>query len=133
MTIHIQCQARPEYLLVTMNGPWTTPAATQALDAARLEADRQGQKRVLLDLRGLSKPDSEMVRFDSGRHLAAVFPSPFKVAAFANPDAINKFGETAAVNRFAHYRIFPEEHTAIQWLMAGFNKEEIKTTPNEMV
>ena len=131
MTIHIQCQARPEYLLVTMNGRWTVPAATKALDAARLEADRQGYERVLLDLRGLSKPDSEIVRFNSGRYLAVVFPSPFKVAAFANADAINGFGETAAVNRNADYRIFPEEHTAIQWLMEGFSKEEIKTTPNE--
>ena len=133
MTINIQNNARPEYLLATMTGPWTVPAARRALDAVRLEADRQAQKHVLLDLRGLSKPESDMVRIASGEYLAELFGPPFKVAAFANFEAINLYGVTAALNRGADFRIFPEEHTAIEWLTGGSNKVEIKTKPNEKV
>lgn len=131
--IEIHYQAFPKYLLAVMNGPWTVDGATQALEATRAEADRQGHKRVLLDLRGLSKPDSEFVRFYSGRYLAGAFPPPFKVAAFAKPEAINKFGETAAVNRGAHFQIFPEECVAILWLMEGSNTDEINTMTNVKV
>jgi hypothetical protein len=109
-----------------MNGPWTLPAAREALDAVRLQADRQGQKQVLLDLRGLSKPESDMVRAGSGQYLAQLFPPPFKVAAFASFDAINLFGQTAALSQGAEFRIFPEEHNAIEWLTEGSNKVEIK-------
>lgn len=116
MAIEIQCHARPEYLLVEMRGQWTETATKQALDAARAEADRLGSKRLLLDLRGLSRPASEMVRFWSGKYLAQILPYPFKVAAFAHPEAINRFGETVAVNRGAWFQVFPEEQRAIQWL-----------------
>ncbi len=105
-----------EYLLVEVRGEWTEAATQQALYAIKAEADRLGSQRLLLDLRGLSRPATEMVRFWSGRYLAQILPYPFKVAAFAKPELINKFGETVAVNRGAWFQVFPDEQRAVQWL-----------------
>jgi hypothetical protein len=127
MTIEMLYHNRPEHHLVKVCGQWTEKDIKQAVDEIRTEADRRGFKHLLLDLRELHRPDSEMTRFWSGEYLTQVLPYPFKVAAFANPEDINKFGETAAVNRAAWYQIFSDEQTALRWLMDGPDKRPERT------
>jgi len=110
---------RDGYLLVKVAAPWTAQTAKQAIDETKVEVTKHNFIHVLFDLTQWDKPDSEFTRFLSGKYLAQVFPPPFKIAAYASPNAINKFGENAAVNRGAWYRIFPDEQSAIQWLMEG--------------
>jgi hypothetical protein len=127
MTIETLYKTHPGYLFVKVSGQWTVTDMKQAIDEIRTEADRQGSKRLLLDMCELPRPGSEMTRFWSGGYLAKVLPPPFKVAAFANPEDINKFGENAAVNRAALFQIFSEERAALRWLMEESNKQPKKT------
>ena len=113
---------RHDYLLVKVIVPWTKENAIQAIDEAKTEATRQGYKRILFDLTKWSGPDSEMTRFYSGEYLARTLAYRFKTAAFAPPESINKFGENTAVNRGAWFRIFPDEASAINWLMEEANQ-----------
>ncbi len=119
MKIKIQYHAQPEYLQVKMRGKWNETYINMALDEIKAEADRQGFKRLLVDLLEMSRPNSEMARFLAGEHLAKIMPYPYKVTAFAKSEDINKFGETVAVNRGAWFRVFSDEQTAIEWIMEG--------------
>ena len=121
MTIQSQYHKRSGYLLVKLSGQWTETVIEEVLDEIRIEAKRRGCQRLLLDLRKLSKPESEMTRYWSGKYLAEVLPPPFKVAAYADPELINKFGETAAINRSAQFRIFTKRQESLRWLMEGSN------------
>ncbi len=89
------------------------------IDEAKNKAGEHGCKRVLFGLTKWSKPVSEITRFHSGEYLAKVLCHPFKVAAFASPEGINKYAENTAVNRAAWLQIFPDEASAINWLMEG--------------
>lgn len=117
MKIVTEFAERDGHLLVKARGPWTATLAATMIDEMRDEARRRGFHRILLDLRELSRPASEMTRFWTGEYLSGVLKAPFKVAAFAHPESINKFGETVARNRGANFGIFPDEHAASDWLM----------------
>ncbi len=112
------------YLLIKVSAPWTVEAARQVIDEAKMEATKREYRRILFDLTQWSRPDSEMTRFYSGEYLAKVLAFHFKVAAFALPAAINKFGENTAVNRGARFRIFPDEASAVRWLLEGANQSD---------
>jgi len=116
------------YLLIIAGVPWTTEAAKQMIDEAKMEAAKREYRRILFDLTQWAKPDSEMTRFYSGKYLAEAMGYSLKVAAFALPEEINAFGETTAVNRGALFRIFPDKTPAIEWLMAGAGKSDAGDT-----
>jgi hypothetical protein len=105
------------YLLVKVLNQWTQANAKRMIDDAKKEAVSGGYQRLLMDLSNWSRPDTEFTRFSSGEYLAKMLPPPFKVAAFAHPKSITKFGENTAFNRGAWFQIFPDDQTAIQWLM----------------
>jgi hypothetical protein len=129
MTIETLYQTHPKHLYVKVYGQWTLKAMKQTIDEIKTEADSRGSTRLLLDMRELPRPDSEMTRFWSGDYLAKVLPPPFKVAAFANPEDINKFGENAAANRNAWFQIFSEEQPALRWLMDESERPPKKKPP----
>ncbi len=110
------------YLRVRVSGSWTVETAKRVIDETKIEATGRGCHCILFDLTKWSRPASEMTRFYSGKHLAEILAPPFKTAAFALPEAINKFGENTSVNRGARFRIFPDEVSAIKWLMEGSNQ-----------
>lgn len=107
----------PGYLYVEVHCEWTVANSKLVVDRTRVEAEKCGMNRILLDLTRWSSPPSEMVRFHSATYLAQVLSSPFKVASFASAEHINKFGENTAVNRGASYRIFHNRCDATAWLL----------------
>jgi hypothetical protein len=107
------------HLLIKVLVSWTVANATRVIDEALGEATKRGHLQLLFDLRNWTAPDMESTRYFSGLHLAKVLPPSFKAAAFGFPEAINKFGEDAATNRGAQFRVFPDEQSALQWLMEG--------------
>lgn len=117
MKIVTEYAERDGHLFVKARGPWTATLAATLIDEVRDEAQKRGFHRILLDLRELSRPASEMTRFITGEHLSSVLKAPYKVAAFAHAEAINKFGETVARNRGANVGVFPDELAATDWLM----------------
>ena len=108
---------RDGYLLVKVAAPWTETSAKHVIDEIKSEVTKQHHNRLLLDLTQWTEPDTEFTRFQSGKYLAKVFPPSFKIAAYTIPNVINRFGETTAINRGALFRIFPDEQSALQWLM----------------
>lgn len=108
---------RDEFLLVQALVPWTTKAAMQIIDEAKVEAISHNRQRILCDLTIWDRSDNEMTRYWSGKYLALDLGFPYKVAAFTVPQVITKFAENVAVNRAANFRVFPEEEAALQWLL----------------
>ena len=82
------------------------------MTAARLDTGR-----ILFDLRRWDSPASQMVRYDSGLHVAQLLNLPYRIAALANKEVVNYFGETVAVNRGANLRVFTDEASALAWLL----------------
>ena len=108
----------PGYLCVTAFGEWTDELTVKILEKTKAESDRLGCTCILLDLRGLTPPKSEMVRFNGGVMLAKIFPPTTKLASLAKAEHITGFGETAAINRGAWFLVFSDEVEAIEWLLA---------------
>ena len=117
------------YLLVEVLVPWTEENAKRVVDESQREATKRGHVRLLFDLRNWAPPEMEYTRFASGAHLAQVLGPPFKVAAYALPEGINRFGEDTARNRGALFRIFPDERSALHWLVEDTTAESPPTVP----
>lgn len=117
MTIKTEHFPKTDYLLVVMEGPWTEAGIKASIDKMKAESITHGLKKILLDLKGLPLPETEMVRFYSGEYLAKVMPRPYKIAAFSHPEKINRFGETVAVNRGAWLQVFHDHDSALEWLL----------------
>lgn len=124
MNMEVSYQEGPGYLIIRARGDWLVDDAKRQMEAAREEADKRGLTRLFLDMRELSPPKNELVRFETGKQLARIWGHPFKVAALARPENITGFGETAAVNRGAHFAVFSDEKAALDWLRRGMSMEE---------
>lgn len=108
-----------DYLLIEVHASWTAANSERVIDGSLREATKRGHVRLLFDLRKWLTPDSQFTRFLGGSYVAKVLPPPFKVAAYFLPQAINRFGENAARNRGADFRVFPDEQSALCWLIEG--------------
>jgi len=106
------------YVRVLAEPPWTEESAVRLIEHAKKQAMRLGIHRILFDLQQCGPPSSEMVRYYSGAHLAEQLRHPYRVAAVAKPENINYFGEDVAVNRGAIFRVFTDEASALEWLLA---------------
>jgi hypothetical protein len=107
------------YLLVKVYGQWDEFAAKEEIEALREEADLRGITRLLLDVRNMQPPESQMTRLATGEHIAKIWPRPFKVVALADPELIDGFTENVAVSRGALFTVFSEEIAALEWLLEG--------------
>jgi adenine specific DNA methylase Mod len=112
----VQYNEKPNFLVVTIIGQWTTSGAIKSIEEIKLEAEKTGRKKILLNLLELSAPDSELVRYDSGKKIAESL-AKYKVAAFSQPEKINYLGEITATNRGANFKMFVSEQAATQWLL----------------
>ena len=128
MSIALSFREGPGCLVVEASGEWTTDDAIQAVETIRAEADRRGLTRLLVDIRQLSEPHSEMTRYFTGEHLAKAWPYPFRTAVVMKPEIYNRFGENTARNRGAQVSIFFEEEAALDWL----SKEDPKPNPSDV-
>jgi hypothetical protein len=113
----VEFRLLPRYLSVTAAGEWTTENITEFIDAVKEEADRENALRILLDLRGVSKPAVEMIRYMTGMRLAGTFDARYKISAVARSDNLNHFAENVAVNRGIRIRAFSAEKAAVDWLL----------------
>jgi len=123
MKLEVNYEDGPDYLIIYARGEWLINDVRREMKAAREEADRRGQKRLLLDMRELLPPRTEMIRFESAELLAKLFGPPFKVAALGRAENITGFGETVAVNRGAHFAVFSDEEAAHDWLIQKSGRE----------
>ena len=128
MSIEIRYQEKSGYLMVEAHGQWTEYAAREQIDAVRYIAYIRRFTRLLLDVRDLSSPASDVTRFFTGEHIAEVLPPPFRVAALARYEFNNSFSETVAVNQGAYLTVFADEKAALQWLLAGYSKQHMGYT-----
>lgn len=119
MSILLEYKTSSGFLLVTFNGLWAKNDIEISVKEIGIEAEKQKTKRILLDLRGLSSPPSEMNRFYAGEILASVL-GKYKIAGFAQADKINRFAENVAVNRGAHFKMFVTEADSIDWLIDDY-------------
>ena len=117
MSIFIEYKTTSDFLLVTFNGLWTKDDMETSVKEIGIEAEKLKAKRILLNLRDLSSPLSEMNRFYAGELLASVL-GKYKIAGFAQTEKINRFGENVAVNRGARFKMFANEPDAIDWLIS---------------
>ena len=122
MSIGLSYRQEPSFLFVELSGTWTTDDAKRAIEAIRGEADKRSLKRLLIDCRKFSKPDSEMTRFFTGEHIALIWARPFKSVGVLRPEIYNGFAETVALNRGANVKAFFEEEEALEWLLKDSKK-----------
>jgi hypothetical protein len=108
----------PQYLAVTASGEWTESNIVKFIADIRRESDLAGTPRILLDLRGILRPENEMVRYLSGIHLAKMFDPRHKISAIGAPGNVNHFAENVAANRGTRIRVFTDERAAVDWLLA---------------
>jgi hypothetical protein len=119
MSFELSFRQEPNYLIMEVSGQWTTDNAKKTVEALHDEAVKQGLTRLLVDMRGLSKPSNEMTRFLTGEHVAKILRYSFKVAVVAVREIYSGFAETVALNRGANMAVFFDEATALEWLLEG--------------
>jgi hypothetical protein len=107
----------PHYLAATASGEWTEANILKFIADIRRESDLAGQFRILLDLRGMHRPDNEMIRYLTGIHVAKTFDSRYRLSAIGVSDNVNHFAENVAANRGTRIRAFTDERAAVDWLL----------------
>jgi hypothetical protein len=117
MDIEIECFDKGDYVLVKVAGPWTQATVCEVLDAARDKAVACDVRRILLDLRDFSVPDSDFSRYMLGKYAAEALGSRYRVAGIGKPENITYYAEKVARNRGMLLRPFVDEEAAINWLL----------------
>ena len=117
MEIEIECADKGDYVLLKVAGPWTQATVCTIVDTAREQAVASDVRRILLDLRQLSAPDSDFSRYMLGKYAAEVLGSLYRVAGIGRPDNITNYAEKVARNRGMLLRPFTDEAAAIEWLL----------------
>lgn len=117
-----QAMNKDQYARIVATRPWTTDSARQLIESARAVAEKMTVDRILFDLRSWEAPEKEMMRYESGLHLASLLRPPYRVAALARSEHVNRFAENVAVNRGAAFRVFADEAAALDWLLQGAEK-----------
>jgi hypothetical protein len=127
MSLKLSYHQEQDYLIVKIAGRWTTENAKQAFEASRDETTKRGLTRILIDVMEISKPGTEMTRFDTGVYFAKILGFPYKSAILVSPEVYNGFAETVALNRCAQLKAFFEPEGALAWLLGVSNESEAAT------
>jgi hypothetical protein len=116
MCLDIIYRDQAGYLAVKASGLWTERNVKTLIDGIKSETEDRNVTRVLLDLRGFSRPENEVIRYVSGEYLAKVLGFKIKVSVIGMKENINRFAETVALNRGARLSVTDDESAALQWL-----------------
>lgn len=119
MDMTISYENGSDYLIARIDGEWTLDEAKVLVEAIYAEAVRRGFTHILLDMCEALPPDSEMIRFWTGEHIASIWGNSLKAAAVAKSEFVNRFAETVAINRGANIKVFTDKTAALQWLHGG--------------
>ena len=104
------------YLFVSCTGKWEPSAVSETLKSIRDHATQLSRNLILVDWRGVEKPESEFYRYLAGQDVAEIL-KPFKTAALYPKELRTKFTENTAVNRGARFLVFSDEESALDWLL----------------
>lgn len=115
--VAVECTSLADHLLVTAVGTWTDDVFRRIVDAARAAATEHGLTRILLDMRALSRPDSNFTRYLAGLYVADTMAGAARIAAIGAPGNVTHYGETVARNRGSDFMAFVDEELARQWLL----------------
>lgn len=115
--VAVECTSQADHILVTAEGTWTDTIFRQIVDTARAAATEHGLSRILLDMRALSRPDSNFTRYLAGLYVADTMGGAARIAAIGAPGNVTHYGETVARNRGTDFMAFVDEEQARQWLL----------------
>jgi len=118
MPLELSFRIEDGYLRVHVVGVWESTSAKHALATIRDGAAANQLTRILMDCAALSRPRSEMVRFDTGEAIATILRHPYKTVAILPPELINRFAENVAVNRGANFLVTHDGDAGLQWLLS---------------
>ncbi len=116
MNLSIDIQEESGYLACTITGKWVTDELKHYINTVSAELTKLGCKRLLVDMSLVSGPPPEMDRFDTGKYFASVLRG-IRIAIVYRKVYANKLFENTAVNRGALVKVFPDQQTALHWLM----------------
>jgi hypothetical protein len=122
MNYQVSYEARGQYLLAHISGPYDPVDARDALKQVREQAVQTGFTRILLDAMTVSAASSEIDRYSMGEAFAALLPPPFKVAVLY-ATITDKFTENTAVLRGANMLVCSDKVEALAWLLADGTEE----------
>lgn len=123
MPMQLKFKLKEKYLHVYATGKWTTDAAKDVIQKIRKAADNNKLNLILIDCKNVTKPDSEMTRYNTGKAIASHLGHPIKTVVVIPIELINKFVENVAVNRGATFFVTDSNDDAIKWL--GLNTPDL--------
>lgn len=118
MSFEVITTVLPEYIRVSASGVYSLVDLFEFIDQIKIEAEKAGRDRVLIDPTALEGRMTEADRFMTGRQIADVFGSRLKAACIMRAGEITKLGELTAVNRGARFFVTESETEALNWLRA---------------
>jgi hypothetical protein len=124
MSLSVSFENHSDYFSVRLSGSIDPNEVTRVLDEVKNEADRNGQRRVFVDMRGVALPTGDMFRYIAGEHIAKVMSPPYKLVLLGDTRTINRFAENVAVNRGADLKVFDDDKAALQWLLPAADELE---------
>jgi hypothetical protein len=104
---------------VRLAGDYTLDGFKRVIDEIRVETERRGCERVLVDTTAMVLQDLPFLdRYEMGRYAAEIWGHRIKGAVIVRADLLTGFVETVAVNRGARVGVFVDEGQALAWLLS---------------
>lgn len=119
MAFDVAIQREAHHMRVSVTG---TPAIGQMLSLIHLlgvESEGWDQDRVLVDLRSVRTPFSEMEQFRIGVEAAASLSHMAKIASVVPAGRVTRISERAARRNGTNVVVFDDEAAALAWLDAA--------------
>ena len=121
MAIQTTFLEKAEYLIAEVSGQWEKYDAIKTIDTICNEANRRDKTRILIDIRHLIPPSSDLDYFYTGTYFAKLLCPPFKTATLWTMEDYSRFAEFVAVNYGAQVASFFEKDEALKWLLERNN------------
>lgn len=106
-----------DYIRITVNDSYSFDRMFDFIEFVRIEADKAGRQRVLVDCSNLVGSMTEADRFQGGQRVAQVFGNRITAAVVMPKGQVTKLGELAAVNRGAKLLVTDSRAEAEEWLL----------------
>lgn len=115
--ITVEFAERPGYIHFRILGPYSFEdyrLAIRGMHAACLE---RAIRKSLIDITPIEGDIPQFDRYNLGIEFAEVWGREPKAAIMVPSTKINRFFENTAVNRQARVKVFPDEPSALLWLL----------------
>jgi len=115
--ITIEYQEHPGYLHFRILGPYDFEDYQAAIRAMHAACSERAIRKSLIDITPIEGDIPQFDRYNLGIVFAGVWGREPKVAIMVPSAKINRFFENTAVNRQARVKVFPDEPSALVWLL----------------